>query len=241
MRYASQSNMEKKETNKKTEHSSIYAALAAFQLEAPKVDKTKRFGKEGEAMSFMYASLDDVYEKALPIAAKHGIAVVTEGEGDSMVVALYHTTYETKEVRRKTKRTFDGTTEDEEVVEYKESGVIRSLPIKVTRAGDMKKVGADSTYARRYMTCELLGIAPDEDKDYALTEASSKNAKKFAYSKAKQGVQNAKTKEDLLKATKILQDDLSKLRDKKAPAMGLSEDEYVELLDMAEARAVDLE
>ena len=221
---------------KPEEHASIQAALAAFQAEAPKVEKTKRFGKEGEAMSFMYASLDDVYEAALPIAAKHGMSAVTEGEDDNMVVALYHTTYKVEQIKRTVTRTFDGTSETEEIVEWKEHNVLRSLPVKVKRAGDMKQVGTDSTYARRYMTCELLGIAPDEDKDYQLNEASGKNARKFAYNRAKKGIETAKTKEDLKKAVTILENDLEKVQAKKAPAMGLTEDEYVELLEMAEAQ-----
>lgn len=222
-------------------HPNIYTALAAFQAEVPKVEKTKRFGKEGEAMSFMYASLDDVLEKALPVAAKHGLSLVFEGAEEQMVCALYHTTYDTEAVKRTTSRTFDGNSETIEEMEWKEHNVLRSLPIKVNRNGDMKKVGADSTYARRYTACEMLGIAPDEDKDAALTEASSKNAKKYAYSRAKTGIEGAKTKADLEKAVKILQDDLSKVRQKKAPAMGLSEDDYMELLEMAEAKAQDLE
>lgn len=231
----------KKEEKSTPKHSNIFEALAAFQGEAPVIEKTKRFGKEGDNMSFMYASLDDVLEKALPITSKHGLSIFFEGEGGDLVCALYHTTYSKEKVGDTTTiREFDGSTETVTEPVFEEKNVKRTLPIKVMRSGDMKQIGNNSTYARRYMICEALGLAPDEDKDAALNQESSKNAKKFAFTKAKEGITKADTVEKLEKATKMLQDDLAKLNGGKAPALGLSRDEYEELLAMSEGKAADL-
>lgn len=192
-------------------------------------------------MSFMYASLDDVLEKALPIAAKNGLSVVFEGDADNLVCALYHTSYEKKSIGEKsTTRVFEGTTETVTEPVFEETGVLRSLPIKVARAGNMQEIGNNSTYARRYMICEMLGLAPDEDKDAHIEKESGKNAAAFAFTKAKEGINRAKTVDDLGKAMKMIDDDVKKLEGGRAPALGLKMEQYEELRELGAVKHKEL-
>lgn len=235
----------KKGGEEKVTHPNIYAALAAFQAEAPEIKKTKRFGKEDEKMSFMYASLDDVLEVVRPITSKHGLSFTWEkGSDDSkLVCVLYHETY-SREMEEKTEtvtRTFG---DSEEVVMkpiFTEKNVLRSMPVEVARKGDMKTIGNNSTYARRYTICEVLGLAAEEDKDATdVAKQSSKNAQAFAFTKAKQGIEGAKTKEALEKAMKMVEDDVKKLEGGRAPSLGLQLEQYNELRNLGEVKYKEL-
>jgi len=228
----------KKEASKLITHPNIWAALAAFQSEMPKIEKNKDFGKPGETMHFKYAALDAILDAILPITSKNGLTVTWEGEGDLMHCAIYHTTYEKKmQGSKKTIRNFDGQQEIEEESLFEETGVKRSLPIGVTRKGTMQNIGKDSTYARRYTLCEVLGIAAEEDRDAGeIKEQTTKNAQSFAFTKAKAGIEGATTMEQLEKAMKMVEDDVKKIEANKAPALGLTMDQYNELRSLAEKR-----
>lgn len=222
--------------NTKPKHSNIYAALAAFQAEAPEIKKTKQFGKEGDKMFFKYASLDDILEVALPITAKHGLSVTWDGEGENLHCVLYHETYEVELKEVKTKREFDGTVE--ETTDYKEveKNVIRSLPIGVARKGDMKTIGNNSTYARRYTVCEVLGLAAEEDKDIGRVEALE-NA---VMTRNKQNIDNAKDIPAVEKLVEYYKKELALLKAKKKTAFGLTEPQYNELITHGEKKIESL-
>lgn len=236
----SETNKKTAET-KKTGHTSIWGALSALQGEMPKFEKNKDFGKPGEAMHFKYAALDSILDKLLPLTSKHGLTVTWEGEGENLQCAIYHTTYEKKNVgTKKQTRSFDGQTEVDEEPIFEEQGVKRSLPIGVSRKGKMQDIGRDSTYARRYTLCEVLGIAAEEDKDAAIEKESGKNAAAFAFTKAKQGIEGAKTKEALEKAMKMVEDDVKKLEGGRAPSLGLKLEQYNELRNLGEVKYKEL-
>lgn len=219
-------------------HTSIWAALAAFQSEMPKIEKNKDFGKPGEAMHFKYAALDAILEAILPLTSKNGLTVTWEGEGEQMQCAIYHTTYKKETMgTRKTSRTFEGQTEIIEEPILEETGVKRSLPIGVARKGKMQDIGKDSTYSRRYTLCEVLGIAAEEDKDAEVVKSeTTKNAQSFAFNKAKAGIDTATSMEQLEKAMKMVEDDVKKIENNKAPSLGLTMDQYNQLRALAEKR-----
>lgn len=240
------------ETTKKVEekkvakvtHPNIYAALAAFQAEAPEIKKTKRFGKEDEKMSFMYASLDDVLEVVRPVTAKHGLSFSWEkGDDDSkLVCVLYHETY-SREMEEKTEtvtRTFGDSQEVALTPIITEKNVLRSMPVEVARKGDMKTIGNNSTYARRYTICEVLGLAAEEDKDAAIEKESGKAAVAFAFGKAKDGIERAKDVPTLERVMKMVEDDVKKLDAGRAGSLGLKREQYDELRTIGEVKLKEL-
>lgn len=221
---------EKEKEGKKSkvviEHKNIFAALAAFQAENPTIKRTKEFGKEGDKMHWWYSPLDEVLQVVRPLTARHGLAFTWEGVADGgMVCALYHATYT---------RSRDSETD------FIESNVLRSMPVKVKREGDMKDVGSNSTYARRITLSEVLGIAPDEDKDATDMGQRGPQMEKVIFTRSKESIKKAKTIEEVDKAAAIFEKDLKALEEKKVPSLGLIEDQYHELLIMAGLRKEEI-
>lgn len=240
--------MADKDTVQKAEHKSIYSALAAFQSEMPEVKKTKRFGKEKDTMTFMYAPLDEFVKQVSPITSKNGLAFTWEegAEKGTMVCALYHESYERKQLGDSSKHVetqVNGVphTTEEVTPHFVETGVIRSMPITVKRSGNMKDVGGDSTYARRYTLGEVLGIASEDDNDVDFEEKRTDNLEKFAYAKAKEGIAKATDPEALAKQVGFFEKDLKAIADKKAPSLGLTKDQYEELINLAAKRRSEIE
>lgn len=234
-----------KQEVKRVEHKNIFDALAAFQGENPEIKKTKRFGKEGEKMTFMYAPLDEFVAVVRPLTSKHGLSFVWEGaktpDGKpGLVCALYHETYEVVEQK------------DSEIVEpiedgagsgltsrkftVREKNVVRSMPVEVKRSGDMKTVGGDSTYARRYTLAEVLGIAAEEDTDVGILEGRVGQLEGFAMQKAREGIENAKTDDALKKQIDFFDADLALIEQNKKTKLGLKKEQYEELIKLAGAK-----
>lgn len=114
-------------------------ALAKFQAELPVIRKTRE-GQDGNR-KFKYADITDVVRTCAPPLAKLGLAVTsrtTIRDGRTILVTkLVHV---------------DGHHEESE--------------IDVTaQAGNMKILGSNITYARRYAYGALTGIVTDEDTD----------------------------------------------------------------------------
>lgn len=227
---------------KKVEHKNIFEALSAFQGENPEIVKNGEvtFGEGAKQVKFKYAELGDIFKVVRPLLAKHGLAVMHEGNDKGEIVcALYHTSYkvDVKELKTSTDFYTDGVKDRTEVVENKvfEEGVIRSLPIKVRREGVMKDIGSDSTYARRYTLAEVLGIASDEDKDIAIQEASKKNVETYAFRKMEEGIITAKKEKEVLEKIDFLKKEIETVKGgKKAPDLGMKLDQYERLLVIAE-------
>lgn len=120
----------------------IYAALAAFQAELPKVAKTKTATvptKSGGSYSYTYADLVSVTEAALPILTKHGLSFITAprrtDRGYELVGILAHRSGETIE---------------------------GALPITGNAA---QEIGSSITYGRRYLLGSMTGLVTDDDDD----------------------------------------------------------------------------
>lgn len=235
----------KKEDVVKVEHKNIFAALAAFQGENPEIKRTKEFGKEGEKMHWWYAPLDEILQTVRPLTSKHGLSFTWEkgsGEGE-LVCALYHETYErTMVIKRemdfsKNDETPDGyVSKTERVNTSFENNVLRSMPIIVSRKGDMKDIGSNSTYARRYTLSEVLGIAPDEDNDVADLQERGKAAISSMYERAKGGLDKAKTMKEVDASIAVLSKGLAVIEGGGVPALGLDKAQHEELLKIAEEK-----
>lgn len=227
-------------------HKNIYQALAGFQGENPEISKSGQFGKAGDTMFFKYSTLNDILEVVRPLTSKHGLSFTWEAKsGDEIQCVLYHETYETEraEIGETTTTEADGTIIVEKHTGNIEKNVIRSMPVTVDRKGDMKKIGASSTYARRYTLSEVLGIASEDDQDVKLEEASRKNTESHTYTTAVKNIGNATGKE-LEKQITFLEKEIRTLAnfptEKKAPTLGLKKEQYEELIALAKTRQIDL-
>jgi hypothetical protein len=231
------------EANKKPEtavkHDNIYAALSAFQGELKPIARTGTVEfptSKGGMVKFNYTPLSEIMLAIYPLLAKHGLSVrheiVKDEAKDAVIAIVTHETFFTE--RDEVKKTSLETGTPEIISQLRSINQIKSGPVRIAQGGEMKDTGAAITYARRYSLTMALGISSEDDKDAELLEQSAKNAIQFAFNRAKQGINGAKTNAELDKAVKVLRDDLAKLQDGKAPALGLSEEQYVDLLNQAE-------
>lgn len=240
---------EKETVVEKVAHSNIYAALAGFQGEKVVIARTKKvsFGSGDKKVEYMYAPLDEFLNVVKPLTAKHGLSFVwQQGEEKStMVCVLFHETYEmnTSDETTETKFFDAGSTvvsRIETSYGMVEKNVIRSMPIKVKREGDMKGIGGDSTYARRYTLGEVLGIASEDDNDAAYEEARLEKAEGFAFKQALAQVKNAKDEKKLKEHTDFFVKELAAIEKGKAPSIGLKKEQYEELQVAAASRLKEL-
>lgn len=227
---------EKNEKVVKISHPNIYSALSAFQGENPEIKKTKKvdFAVGGGRVNYMYAPLDEFVSTIRPLLAKHGLSFTHEEAGEGKIqCVLYH---ETSELRGITCSEVSG----QPVREIERwHNVIRSMPITVKRAGDMKGIGADSTYARRYTLAEVTGCASDEDNDAPVEVENAKNAVKTLFASFKDKVMKADKKE-LEERMHIINSELDLIESKKASKFGLTEAQYNELGQLIESRLAGL-
>lgn len=241
------------ETPEVITHPNIHAALAAFQGELKPMDKSAEVSfpmKSGNGnVSFKYTPLSEIMSNIYPLLAKHQLAVRHEivrggvlGTKEGVEAILTHATFKSDLILKGEKvKEFEGVTETEKEHGSHAENELRSGVVFINQGGEMKDTGAAITYARRYTLTMLLGISSEEDKDAALFEERAGSAMGFAYSKAKQGIENAKTTADVEKAAKILKDDLAKLKSGKSGALGLDEKQYTELIKMADERIAVLD
>lgn len=239
----------------KVDHKNIYFALAAFQGENPKIARTKHvdYGtSKGDKVDYWYAPLDEILQTIRPLTSRHGLAIAWEALKDGqMVCALYHETYERTSEKVSVFSREGGTTEEElkttpralerEELVFVEKNVIRSMPIKVKRDGDMKQIGTDSTYARRYTLAEVLGIAPDEDNDTKIEEERLEKVEGFAFKQAMNRVENAKSLKTLAEQVVFFNKELETIGAGKASSLGFKKEQYEELLAVADMKKTHLE
>jgi hypothetical protein len=238
--------MAEKKTEDWVKHENIYAALSAFQGENPEIKKTQKVDfvtKGGQHVKYSYAPLDEFVSVIRPLLAKHGLSFTHEEAGEGKIrCVLYHETTNTENVVLK-ETIFSKESEELEKGErhYRPvtSNVIMSMPIAVRRTGDMKDVGADATYARRYTLAEVTGCASDEDTDAPIAEESAKNAVKTVFTSFKDKIQKG-TKTEVEDRIKIINSELDLIEKKKAPKLGLTEAQYEELGNLAQSRLAGL-
>lgn len=218
-------------------HANIYAALSAFQGELkpmPKSGHVEFTTKSGGKLSFDYTPLGEIMATIYPLLARHGLAVRHEITEKGIEAILTHETYEIDSIKSQTEDTGDGKVAINYVERLK--GEIRSGVVKIGQAGEMKDVGAAITYARRYTLTMVLGISSEDDKDAELLEQSKENAVQTVYDRFKAGVEKAKTVVEVEKSMSVLKKDLETLRAGKAPALGMTEIHYEQLIRIGTER-----
>jgi len=131
-------------TEVKADHKSIFAALAAAQMEMGPALKDSA----NPAFRSKYADLASVMAACMGALNKHGICVMQPtGEDETgryVKTILAHTTGETVECR---------------------------VPLIVGK-NDMQGYGSAVTYARRYGLMSMAGIAPEDDDGNAAAKAA---------------------------------------------------------------------
>jgi ERF superfamily len=219
-------------------HANIYAALSAFQGELKPMAKsgTVDFPQKNDPskrVQFNYTPLGEIMATIYPLLAKHGLSVRHEISDKGVEAILTHETYKATEKRGEDVR------EGERVVStfvLNLEGEIRSGLVKVGQASEMKDVGAAITYARRYTLTMVLGISSEDDKDAELLEQSKENAVQTVYDRFKAGVEKAKTVAEVEKSMGVLKKDLETLKAGKAPALGMTEIHYEQLIRIGNER-----
>lgn len=232
-------------------HQNIYRALSWFQGEMKPIEKDGHVHfttKAGEEVDFRYSTLGKVMEVINPVLGRHGLSVRWEITKTDIEAVLTHET--TKEELQTVKlQEVKGlgdasekhqTTEDKDIVVY---GEARSgkLPIDLTKP-DMKEVGAQITYGRRYTLGLVLGIATEEDKDTEILEQGRKNVENYAFKQTKNTIEKAEVGEELekqiefLKKELVLAEAVEKGEGKRAPSLGLKAEQYRTLIKTAEAK-----
>lgn len=212
-------NKKTKQEDKPVQHSNIFSALSAFQNELRTMKKTVHVEfktKTGGIINFSYTPLGEIMNIIYPILGKNGLSVrheISHVDGKDGVEAILSHPQLREEIR---------------------SGIV------YTRGSDMKEIGGAITYARRYTLTMLLGVASEDDLDAKLFEDRAEAAMGYAYSKAKQGIKNAQTQENLDKATHILRSDMEKLQKGSTGALGLNKKQYDELIGLAVSRSMEL-
>ena len=204
-------------------------------------------------MDFKYAPLDASMKVIYPILAKHGLSVRHEITEKTIECILMHETTEDKvevikETTVKQSAVADGeeksnTVKESDIVVY---GEIRSgkLPIDLTKP-DMKEVGGQITYGRRYTLGLVLGLATEEDKDTALIDMAQKNVADFAFTQAKKTIETIDPKKDgqklaeqvaFLEKELVLAEAMEAGTGTKAPSLGLKAEQLRSLIVIAKAK-----
>lgn len=234
-------------------HKNIFAAQSAFQGELKPIEKDGRVIFEtsrGEKVDFKYTTLGKNMEVISPLLAKHGLSVrhFLNNEKGTIEAILTHETYGYEKVGDNVMEV-----DDEKNHEVRKSPVIREmntissgeLPLDLKKA-DMKDVGAQITYGRRYTLGLVLGLATEEDKDVQLIEQSQKNVEKFALKTVRERLM-ATSGEELKKQIAFLAGELKTAQaleagtGKKAPSLGLKAVEYEELIAFGNKKVADEE
>lgn len=230
--------MAKDETEKtveqKVEHKNIYAALSAFQGELKPIEKTANVSyttKANDVIDFNYAPLGGIMEVLYPLLAKHGLSVrwelMDKATGDAQA-----------DLKNNVRKTL-------ECILMHESGetTLTSGKLEIdTLKGEMKEVGGQLTYGRRYTVGLLLGLSSEDDKDTQLFDQSQKNVIGFAFKQVQTTIDKAKVGEELdkqitfLEKELVLAEELEAGKGTKAPSLGLKAEQYKKLLELANAK-----
>lgn len=225
--------MAEKET-KTVEHPNIYAALSAFQGELKPIATVEA---DLKSYKITYSPLGKIMEAVLPLLSKHGLSVRHEISKEGVECILTHTTTTRnfEKAALSIAPTSEGSTEVIHGYNVATNNEIRSGKIAVPTTGMMKDLGAAITYAKRFSISMVLGISSEEDKDVAFEEEAKKNAGGFAYKTAKQGIEKIALPK-LKERMDFFANEIKLIQAKKAPSIGLTEEQYEELIMIGQER-----
>lgn len=240
----------KQEEKREVKHTSIFAALSALQGELHSVPRTKEVNfttRTGQTVNFWYAPLDEIMDYLYPLLGKHGLAARHELSEKGVECVLTHETAGVKydkeiEEHGATHTDERGTKFLSEKTQYvaQKHGELRSGVMKIKQDGDMKEFGGQITYARRYTLALVLGVATEEDTDIAIEEARKENIEKFALAQARKGISEAKTVAQIEEKEKFFGEEVKMLDSNKAPKLGFTLEQYIELAQMCSARKAQI-
>lgn len=207
--------MKNKNIGNVPQRTTVWEALSSLQGKLTPIKRTKevKFTANGREIHFWYAPLDDIFSVLYPLCAEFGLFVRHE--------------------------IIDGAVEA--IVTHKYGGEVRSGRIKVNQGGDMKSLGGDITYARRYTLALVLGLVTEDDMDAAGLSERTEVLEKFAVTRIRDAIKAAKTDEELAKTANILVKDLDSVRAGKKASLGLTEQQYNELLDILAKRKAEIQ
>lgn len=205
------------------ENTNLFGALASFQgdLKAIEKDSSVDFTtKAGDRVNFSYTSLGKIMEFIYPLLGRHQLS---------------------------TRWVIDKERGIECIVSHKSGGNISSgyLPLDLTKV-DMKDVGGQITYGRRYTLGLVLGVATEEDKDALLQEKNTSATKKIAIEMVETKIKNAKTIESLDTTFDFIKGHLDQAQkfetglSDKPSQLGLKVTEYEELLKKCEDKKLQI-
>jgi len=221
-------------------YESIFEALSALQGELKSVKRTKEVKfktREGRDVNFWFAPLDEIMDYLYPLLGKHGLSVRHELSEKGVECVLTHETYlQELSVLEIITETPTGERKREIKQQFTTRNELRSGVLKIKTEGDMKDVGGQITYARRYTLALVLGIATEEDNDVKLEEERKESLEKFALKQAKKNIAEAKTKEQIAKQAEFMSAELKLIEDGKAPKLGFTKEQYDELMEMCIAK-----
>ncbi len=149
----------------------IATALSKAQSEVKPVEKNGEVNirtRNGATISFKYSTLDKVLE-----ACRHPF-------GNNGLCFIQSPSVENGSLRLTTRIIHS-------------SGQWIEDELSTTAGGDMKALGGNITYLRRYALSSMVGIASDEDKDASVDEAATQSN---SNQKRNNGNANASTSED---------------------------------------------
>jgi len=126
-----------KQTNNMETKKNIYAALAAFQQEAPIIHKAT------EAYGYSYADLATIVEIINPILKKHGLGFTQPINGNILTTIVFHI----------------------ESGETIESAIEVKQDVQLAKMNPYQVLGSAITYLRRYALSSILGLVTDKDTD----------------------------------------------------------------------------
>lgn len=126
-------------------------ALVAFQQEMP-VIKKERNGDRGK---YKFAGFDDIYRKARPILASHGLAITfSQHEDDNTLTVTARVSH------------VDGHTTETPFTLPKDAPIQTRDGRNVTNMAQAQ--GSANSYAKRYCLCNALNIVVSDEDDDAL-------------------------------------------------------------------------
>lgn len=229
------------EKTEAVQHDNIYAALSALQGELKSVKRSKEVTvktKTGGEYKFMYAPLDEIFELIYPLLVKNGLSVQHKLHTDGLECIVTHNSSKKRE--RSTGEIRDVGGLRSYMTETVTEDQISSGILPINRTGSMQDIGGQITYARRYTLTMALGIASEEDTDAKLLPERTEKLEKFAFGTAKTAIEKLTTEKEVNEKIAFFQKELALIEKKKTPSLGLTEDQYRELVMLAEQKKAEL-
>lgn len=200
-------------------------AMAAFQAKCPIIKRKTAGGKtnEGDKPAYFYATLGQIIEETKKIMEENGLSytILTDSteKGIKATCVVHH------------------------IAGHYEQSTVEFPTMEGTRLMSApQKVAATISLAKRYALCNAFGIVTDgEDDEKVLMEQRIEKLESFAFTKVKGDIEKATKPETVDKLLAILEKDAKALEENKTPSLGLTKEQYAELIPAAKSKKGTLE